>query len=143
VNKIEIVKKAFSYEIPPDEQRKYYSDDYQFVDSVGGAPMDKEAWFGMGKLMQASIPDLDFIIDEIHQEGDDVLVTGHFTGTFEHDLDLSAMNLGVIPATGKALNIPGGTSRVSFTGEKISKNQNLDTGPTAGMAGFLAAFTAS
>jgi predicted ester cyclase len=143
VNKIEIVKKAFSYDTPPEEQSEYLTDDYQFVDSVGSPPMDKEAWFGMGELMQASIPDIDFIIDEIHQEGEDVILTGHFTGTFKNDLDLSAMNMGVIPATGKAIDIPGGTSRISFTGDKISKNHNLDTGPNAGMAGFLAAFGGS
>jgi len=143
MDKIEIVKKALSFDTPPEEQKKYISDDYQFVDSVGSPPMDKEAWFGMGQLMQASIPDLDFIFDKIHQEGENVILSGHFTGTFKHDLDLSAMNMGVIPATGKVLNIPGGTSRISFTGDKISKNHNLDTGPTAGMAGFLAAFGAS
>ena len=142
MNKIEIVKKAFSFDTPPEEREAYFSDDYQFVDSVGSPPEDKEAWFGMGQLMEASIPDLDFIIDEIHQEGEDVVFSGHFTGTFKHDLDLSAMNMGVIPATGKVLEIPGGTSRISFNGDKISKNHNLDTGPTAGMAGFLAAFGA-
>jgi predicted ester cyclase len=142
MNKIEIVKKAFSFDTPPEEQKEYLSDDYQFVDSVGSPPEDKEAWFGMGQLMRASIPDIVFIFDEIHQEGEDVVFSGHFTGTFKHDMDLSAMNIGVIPATGKVLNIPGGTNRISFTGDKISKNHNLDTGPTAGMAGFLAAFGA-
>ena len=142
MNKIEIVKKAFSFDTPLEERKEYLSDDFQFVDSVGSPPTDKEAWFGMGQLMEASIPDLDFIIDEIHQEGEDVVFSGHFTGTFKHDLDLSAMNMGVIPATGKVLEIPGGTSRISFNGDKISKNHNLDTGPTAGMAGFLAAFGA-
>ena len=139
MNKIEVVKKAFDMK-DPEAQREYYSDDYQFTDSVGSPPMDKEAWFGMGEMLRASVPDLDFTIDEIHQEGEDVIVSGHFSGTFQHDLDLSAMNMGVIPATGKAITIPGGTSRISVSGDKISKNHNLDTGPTAGMAGFLAAF---
>ena len=140
VNKIEIVKKAFDIDAGTEAQREYYSDDYQFVDSVGSPPMDKEAWFGMSDVMRASIPDLGYTIDEIHQEGEDVIVSGHFTGTFQHDLDLSAMGMGVIPATGKAIDLPGGTSRISFRGDKISKNHNLDTGPDAGMAGFLAAF---
>jgi hypothetical protein len=139
VNKIEICKKAFSFETPLEEQREYYSDDYQFVDSVGGPPMDKEAYFAVGDLLQASIPDIDYTIDEIHQEGEDVLVTGHYSGTFEHDMDLSAMNMGVIPATGKAINIPGSTGRVSFSGDKISKIHDLTTGPNAGLAAFLAA----
>ena len=61
MNKIEIVKKAFSFDTPPEEREAYFSDDYQFVDSVGSPPEDKEAWFGMGQLMQASIPDVEFI----------------------------------------------------------------------------------
>ena len=140
MNKIEIVKKAFSFDTAPEAQREYLTDDYQATDSVGSPAFGKEAWFAMGELMRASIPDLDFTIDEIRQEGEDVIFSGHFTGTFQNDLDLSAMNMGVIPATGKAINIPGGTSRISFSGDKISKNHNLDTGPNAGMAGFLAAF---
>lgn len=139
MNKIEIVKKAFSYDTPPEMQREYLSDDFQFVDSVGGPPIDKEAWFAMGELMQASIPDIDFTFDEIHQEGEDVIASGHFSGTFKNDLDLSAMGMGVIRATSKAINFPGGTNRVSFSGDKISKSHNLDTGPNAGTAGLLAA----
>lgn len=142
MNKIDIVKKAFSFDTPPEVQREYLTNDYQFTDSVGGPPMDKEAWFGMGEMMRASIPDIGFSIDEIRQEGEDVLLTGRFTGTFKHDIDLSAMNMGVIPATGKAITVPAGTSRISFVGDKISRNHNLDTGPTAGLAGFLAAFGA-
>jgi predicted ester cyclase len=142
VNKIEIVKTAFNFDTPPEVQREYISDDFQFVDSVGGPPMDKEAYFGMGALLQASIPDIDYTFDEIHQEGEDVLVTGHYSGTFQHDLDLSAMNMGVIPATGKAINIPG-TGRVSFSEDKISKLQDLATGPDAGLAGLLAALRGS
>jgi len=52
------------------------------------------------------------------------------------------MNMGVIPATGKALNIPSGTNRISFSRDKIPKNQSLVKGPNAGMAEFLAAFRA-
>jgi predicted ester cyclase len=138
VNKIEIVKKAFNFDTPPEVQREYISDDFQFSDAIGSPPMGKEAYFGMGELLQASIPDIDYVFDEIHQEGEDVIASGHYRGTFQHDLDLSAMNMGVIPATGKAINIPG-TGRVSFSGDKISKLQDLTTGPNAGLVGFLAA----
>jgi predicted ester cyclase len=138
VNKIEIVKKAFNFDTPRDEAEGYLSDDYQWSDSMGNPPMNKAAWLGFGYLLRASIPDMGYTIEEIHQEGDDVVQTGYFTGTFKKDLDLSAMNMGVIPATGKALKFPSSTSRVSFTGDKISKNHDLTTDPTAGMAGFLA-----
>ena len=142
MNKMEMVRKAISFDTPPEEAREYLRDDFQFVDSVGGPPLNKEAWFGMGQLMKASMPDIDFVTEEIHQEGEDVILTGHITGTFKHNLDLSAMNMGVIPATGKKIVFPGSTSRISFAGDKISKNQDLDTGPNAGLGGFLAALRA-
>ena len=52
-------------------------------------------------------------------------------------LDLSAMGLGVIRATGKAIVWPTGSVRLSFDDGKISKTHGLDTGPDAVMPGFL------
>jgi predicted ester cyclase len=139
MNKIDIVKTAFNFDTPPEVSNGYLSDDFQWSDSVGSPPMNKEAWIGMGEIMRASFPDVGNVIEEIRQEGENVFVVNHFTGTFKHDFDLSAMNMGVIPATGKAVKFPSSTVRVSFHGDKISGLQDLDTGPNAGMAGFLAA----
>lgn len=141
MNKMETIKAAFNMG-DPEEQKKYYSDDYQFTDSVGSPPMDLTMWFGMGELMKAAMPDADYIIEDIREDGDDVLVTGHFTGTFENDFDLTALNMGVIPATGKAITFPSSTSRVSFRGDKVSRQQDLSTGPNAGTAGFVATLSA-
>jgi predicted ester cyclase len=138
MNKIEIVKKAFNFSTPIEEQKSYFTDDYQFSDSVGGPTMDKSAWFTMGDMYRASLPDAGFVFDEIHQDGEDVIATGHFTGTFTKDMDLTSLNLGVIKATGKSLTFPPGTSRVSFRGDKISANKDLTTGPNSGIVAFLA-----
>ncbi len=139
MNKIEIVKKAFSFATPEEEKRSYYADDFKASD-VSGAVWDKTAWLSMSDLYRASVPDAGFIFDEIHQDGEDVIATGHFTGTFMHDMDLSMLNLGVIKATGKPLKFPSGSSRVSFRGDKIIANESLTTGPEAGLAGFLNVF---
>ena len=139
MNKVDIVKLAFNLDTPPEVSYGHLADDYQWVDSIGSPPMDKGAWMGMASIMRAAFPDLGFIIDDIHQDGEDVMLTGHFSGTFKHDMDLSAMGMGVLKATGKALKFPSNTSRVSFKGDKISRNHDLSTGPKAGMAGFLAA----
>jgi len=139
MNKIDIVRKAFNFSTPIAEQKRYLSDDFEFSDSVGGPVMNKDAWLAMGDMYRASLPDAGFIIDEIQQEGEDVIATGHFTGTFLHDFDLTAMNMGVIKATGKKVNFPSGTSRISFRGDKISANKDLTTGPNGGFAAFLAA----
>jgi hypothetical protein len=138
MNRIEIAKAAFNVNNP--EQMAHYADNFQGTDSVGGQPLDKASWTGMGMLMKASIPDLAHPIDEIKEDGGDVLVTSRFTGTFVNDLDLSAMGLGAIPATGEALQFPLGHSRVIFEGDKIREVRSLDSGPDAGLAGFLKVF---
>jgi predicted ester cyclase len=138
MNKIEIVKKAFNFSTPVEEQKTYYADDYQASDATGSPTMDKTAWFIMGDLYRAAIPDAGYVFDEIHQDGEDVIVTGHFTGTFKNDMDLTSLNMGMIKATGKQVKFPPSSSRVSFRDNQISANKSLDTGSNASIAGFLA-----
>jgi predicted ester cyclase len=138
MNKIDIVKAAFDPHNP--ERAAHFADDFQGTDSVGGQPTDKATWVGMGEMLKATAPDIAHPISEIKLDGDDVLLTSTFTGTFTNDLDLSMMGLGVIPATGKALQFAPSTTRVLFEGDKIKEARSLDTGPDAGIAGFLKAF---
>jgi predicted ester cyclase len=94
----------------------------------------------MGEIMRASFPDISYEVEDIRPDGEDVIIKGRFEGTFEQDFDLSAMNMGVIPASGKKVIFPDDTSRVSFDADnKILRNHSLDTGPDAGMAGFMKA----
>jgi predicted ester cyclase len=139
MDKIDIVRRAFNLSTTVEEQRSYLTDDFQFSDSTGGPTMDLKAWNAMSDLMRTSLPDLGYVIDEINQEGDDVIYTGHFTGTFKNDLNLTTFNMGVIKATGKAVKFPNSTNRVSFRGDKISANKDLTTGPISGTAAFLSA----
>lgn len=138
MSKIDTVKTAFSFD-DTERSMELFSDDFQATDSVGGPPMDKTAWFGMGDMMKVSFPDIDYVFDDIKLEGEDVLIVGCFKGTFKNDFDLSAMNMGVFPASGKAVDFPSSTSRISFEGNKISRSHDLDTGPNAGLAGFFSA----
>jgi predicted ester cyclase len=135
MNKIDIVKAAMDMNNTP--YGAYLTDDFQWSDSVGGQPMDKAGFLGMGPMMKAAMPDANFVIEDVKEEGDDVLVTSYLSGTFTNDLDLSAMGLGVIHATGAKLKFPTLTDRMSFSGDKISKIHQLDTGPDAGMAGLM------
>ena len=138
MNKLEIAKTAYSFG-DTEELKPYFSDNFMFTDSVGGQPMDKAGWFGMGDLMQAAMPDVQFVYEDVHEEGDEVVVTGRITGTFTNDFDLSAMGMGVAPATGEKVSFPNGTNRLSFVGDQISKVHSTDTGSDAGLAGMLAA----
>jgi predicted ester cyclase len=138
MNKIEIVKAFYSFD-NFEKSAQYLSDDFQGTDSVGGPPFDKAGWIGMGQMFKGSLPDINVLIDDIHEDGDSVMVTSHFTGTFTNDFDLSAMGMGIIPASGDFVEFPTSKAKISFIGDKVSKFHDMDTGPDAGMPGLMKA----
>jgi predicted ester cyclase len=140
MGKLEIVRKAWDASDP--NRHSYLADDFQWTDELGSPAMDRASWIGMGNLMEAAIPDLQFFIEDLREDGDDVLVSTRFRGTFTNDFDLSAVGMGVVPATGKAVDIGPNLARVSFEGDKISGLHALDTGRDAGMAELLKALGA-
>lgn len=141
MHKKELIKKAYDLRSP--DQGIYYSDDFQWTDSLGSPPMSKDTWMRMGDLMKTSFPDLDIILEDIREEGDTFMVTSRFHGTFKKDLDLSPLGMGIVPATGKAVDFPSQRDRVSFENGTISRLHNLDTGPDAGLQGFFKAIGAA
>ena len=141
MNKIDIVRAATGFG-RSDQRMPYYTSDFQVTFESGDPPIDLTTWFGMAAMMQGSFPDIKEVIDEIHEEGDSVILVSHFDGTFTKPLDMSAMGMGVIPATGAPVKFPSSTNRFSFEGEKIAHMHSLDTGPEAGIAGFMKAIGA-
>jgi hypothetical protein len=141
VNKTELVKLAYNGEGP--EQGFYLSDGFQWTDELGNPPMDRASFLAMAQPLQSALPDLSIVIEDVRENGDDAVVTSHYAGTFTNDLDLSSVGMGVISATGKAIVFPSQRDRVSFDGDKISEIHNLETGPDAGIAGFLKALGAN
>jgi predicted ester cyclase len=123
MNKMDVIKKLSEY-ADPAMSAMYLTDDFTSTDAGGNPPLNKVAWLGMGNMLRASVPDLKFAIEDIAEEGDQVKVTGRFTGTFQNDLNLSAMGMGTIPATGRALNFKSTSSVVTFQGDKIKNWHN-------------------
>lgn len=140
MNKTEILKEAFDFE--NREGGEHLAEKFQGTDSVGGAPLDKASWVGMGDMMKGSFPDINYVIEDIREQGDDLIVAGRFSGTFTNDFDASALGLSVIPATGKTVDFATSNQTISFEGDKISKIHNTDTGADAGLGGFLKALGA-
>ncbi len=137
MNKIEYIRTVNDWTKP--FRKDYYTEDFQSTNAQGTPPMDRDTVLAMHGLMKAALPDIRTVIEEIREEGDDVVLTSHWAGTFINDFDLSVMGLGVIPATGKAVVFPTSTIRISFDGDKISRIDHPATGPDAGMAGFVKA----
>jgi hypothetical protein len=140
MNKIELVRKATdSTQWGKPAWQDYYTDDFQLTNAQGAPPSGRDENIAMGQLMLSAMPDIKTVIEDIREDGDDVVVTSHWQGTFLNDFDLSAMGMGVVPATGKAVVFPTSTVRISFKGDKISKIHDPATDPDAGPAGFFKA----
>ena len=119
-----------------EAEAAYLSDGFQFVDQDGNVVMNKEAWVGMGQLLLASFENWDYVVTDLRQEGDFVIMTGHFQGKHTADLDLSAMGMGVIPASGKEFVWPDESTKVMVEGDKIVRLETY--GDSGGMETFLA-----
>lgn len=120
-----------------DASADYISDDFQWVDEDGKVLMNKEAWVGMGHMLAAAFTDYQYMRTDIHEEGNSVIMTGHFKGRHTGDLDLSAMGMGVIPASGKQIVWPEEITRITIEGDKIAKLE--PHGESGGMEAFFAA----
>lgn len=113
-----------------------YSDDFANLDEDGKVLMDKEAYIGMGRLMFSAFDDFRWVLGDLREDDDGVIMSGHFEGTHTGDLDLSAMGIGVIPASGKKIVWPEATIKWRVRGDKIISLQPY--GGASGLEGFLA-----
>jgi len=114
----------------------FISDDFQNVDAEGNVLMNKESYIGMGHMIEASLPDFKFARTALREEGDFVIMTGRFQGTFTGtDLDLTAMGAGVIQASGKAIDWPEVSVKVTVEDGKIVREEPYGDG--GGMEAFV------
>jgi len=112
---------------------KYMSDDFQSLDKDGNLTMNKEMFMGMTRLLLAAFKDFKSQYSHLHEEDDGVVVHYHFEGTQTGDFDLSAMGLGVIPASGKRIVWPEATSKWKVEGGQIVSELAI----SGGMEWFL------
>ena len=141
-SKVDLYKEYFeaAWANPPssivEASKTYISEDFQSLDKDGNVESNREAWAGEGQLMATAITDFKFVYSDIHEEDDSVIVIGQFEGVHTGDLDLSALGLGVIPASGKKIVVPSG-NRFKIEGDKIVSRQ--DYGDYGGTVAFLTA----
>ncbi len=75
--------------------------DFQFSGPVP-EPISGPAWIGMSKNLKAAFPNLDYRFKIESVDGNTVRISAQLKGTHSGDLDLTAMGMGIIPATNKA-----------------------------------------
>ena len=111
----------------------YMSDDFENLDKDGNVALTKDQLLGMTRMLGRSFTGYGFVSSDLRGEDDFVIMTGHFEGTHSGDLDLSAMGLGVIPASGKKVVWPEASAKLTIDGSKIVRME-----PHAGAAGLKA-----
>lgn len=135
-SKLDVIKAWTDGPIDMEASAGYIADDFQFLDQDGNVVMDKASYLGMGHMMVASFRDLKYVRTDLREEGDFVIMSGHFEGTHTSDFDLSAMGMGIIPASGKKIVWPDSSDKITVEGGKIVKMEQY--GESGGMEAFLA-----
>ena len=137
------VAKAYAAAIAPggesalDDFANLISDDFQNLDQDGNVSLTKDGILNLGRMMHAAFTDYGFVVTELSEEGDYVILSGHNEGVHTADLDLSAMDLGILPASGKKIVWPEASAKLTIAGHKI-KILEPYAGP-AGLKAFLSA----
>jgi ketosteroid isomerase-like protein len=141
-SKADVIRKWYeeSWANPPssnvDAAAKYFSDDYQGLDKDGNVISDKATIVGTTEKLMNAFKDFKGVLHDISEEGDSVIMTFHWEGTHTGDFDLSAMGMGVIPASGKRVETPESKSRFMVEGDQIVSSQPISGGFESLLAGI-------
>lgn len=113
--------------------RSLLSQDFQFSGPAHGA-IGGEAWIGMSETLKKAFPDLQYNFRLQGMEGDTANITAQTKGTHSGDLDLTSLDMGMIPASNKSFATSEEHGTVTVKGDKVT---SWVLQPTAG-AGLLA-----
>jgi hypothetical protein len=117
------------------------SNDCQFSGPVL-EPIKREAWLGMNRNLKKAFPNLDyhFHVDRVDGlDGGTVKISAELKGTHSGVLDLSALGLGVTPATNKSFATPHEHGRVTIKYDKVASwvVEPIEGGGVMGILGQL------
>jgi hypothetical protein len=111
-----------------EASEKYLSDDFVNIDREGNVIANKEAYIAISQASAASFTGFKAVVSDLQEVGDGVIMTNHFEGTHTGDFDLSAVGLGVIPASGKKIVWPDAKSKFTVEGNKITGIREISGG---------------
>jgi len=101
-----------------EKAKSLLSNDYQFSGPVP-EPINAETWLGINKNLKKAFPNLDYHFHVDGVDGDVTKISAELKGTHSGLLDLSAVGLGVIPATDKSFATPREHGKVTCKDDKV------------------------
>ena len=102
-----------------EQAKSLLSNEFQFSGLLP-EPVDRDVWLKMSRSLKKAFPDLNYRFHVEGTDGDVVRVSAKLKGTHTHELDVSAMNMGVIPATKKSFINPHERGKVTVRGGKVT-----------------------
>ena len=102
-----------------EKARTYLADDFLFSGSVP-QPINTEEWIDMNMNLKKAFPNLEyhFRVESVQSDGV-VKISSELKGTHKGDLDLTSMNMGVIPATNKSFASGREHGKLLLRGDKV------------------------
>ena len=94
------------------------SKDFQFS-GPASEPVSGDAWLAMSKELKIAFPDLEYHFYLENMIADTASISAKLKGTQTGQLDLSSMNMGVIPATHRAFSAERETGKVTVKGDQV------------------------
>jgi predicted ester cyclase len=141
-SKVDVVRSFInaSWTNPPSSiikaNQAYLADNFQSLDKDGTPVMNKEAYINLASTLTSAFGDIKWVLHGLRQDGDGVIMSGHFEGTHTGEVDLSAMGLGVIKPTGKKIVWPEALVEYKVDGDKILSERAY--GGASGLDAMLA-----
>jgi hypothetical protein len=111
-----------------DTAMSYLADNFQLSGPVP-EPIGAREWLGLHSALNQGMPDFSFNVKDVQIDGNRAYVTIQISGTQTNDLDLTAMGMGVVPATGIAVRLPEEHPVATFNGDQIV---SIDLEPVEG-----------
>jgi predicted ester cyclase len=118
-----------------DKAKSFLTADFEFSGPVP-QPISADAWIGMSKSLKTAFPNLEYNFRTLSEESDTVKISAQLNGTHSADLDLTAMQWGVIPATQKPFAAALEHGEVTVKGDQVARWANEPT-PGAGLIAIL------
>ena len=94
------------------------TDDFRFSGPIP-KPVNREDWLTMSANLKTAFPDLNYHFIVTDTDGDVVKTTSQLTGTHTGSFDLTAMKMGVIPATEKRFSSKIEKTKITVKDNKV------------------------
>lgn len=120
--------------------RRRLADDFVFLNPYSPMPeVPLDQWLGLNQILANAFSDFTYNFEILEEKGDQAWVASAFEGTHDHDLDLTPLGMGIVPATGKHARANRSISVGTLDADgKLGSIEVIEEPEGSGLMGLLA-----